>query len=167
MKFQFFTIPIIDPAPTTAELNAFLATVRVVQVKRQFVPDGNNSAWSICITYLEIGGRPSPDKRSQTDYREVLPEAQFRVFAKLRTLRKELAEKEGIPAYAVFTNEQLAEMVRNPVKSLTSLRKISGIGQSRAEKYGEAFLTVLRENLDATPSNPPGAANGEASEDQS
>jgi len=162
MKLQFFTIPVRDPEAVTTELNAFLASHRIAQIDRQFVADGGNSAWSVCVTYLDSGGRPVPEKRGSTDYRDVLPDAQFRVFAKLRSLRKELAEKDGVPAYALFTNEQLAEMVRRPVTSVTTLKTISGIGQSRAEKYGEKFFAVLRENPVAPTPVPPSATDGEA-----
>jgi superfamily II DNA helicase RecQ len=57
----------------------------------------------------------------------------------LRTLRKTLADQEGVPAYALFTKEQLADMVRRPVLSLEGLAGIDGVGQARVEKYGDAF----------------------------
>jgi superfamily II DNA helicase RecQ len=162
VKLRFFKIPIQNPDPFAAEANAFLTAHRVAQIDRQFVADGGNSFWTICVTYLDTGTRPTQEKRSNTDYRDALPEAQFRVFAKLRTLRKELAEKEGVPAYALFTNEQLAEMVRRGASSLTALKTINGVGQARAEKYGEAFLAVLRENPVAPTSRPQESTNGEA-----
>jgi superfamily II DNA helicase RecQ len=137
---------------------------RFVPPHRQFVSDGGNSAWSICVTYLEGGDRATAEKRGITDYREVLPEAQFRVFAKLRALRKELADRDGVPAYALFTNEQLAEMVRGSVTSLAALRKINGVGQARAEKYGAAFLAMLKESYVTPPSTAPGAEDGKAGE---
>ncbi|MGE0681674.1 MAG: HRDC domain-containing protein [Candidatus Binatia bacterium] len=151
MKMQFFTIPIRDPQRATDELNAFLASHRVVHTERQFVVDGANSLWSICISYVEGEARPaSPGKRNQkVDYREILPEADFALFVKLRTLRKELADRDGVPVYTLFTNEQLAEMVRKRTSSLANLGNISGVGAARVEKYGEAFLRVLQEHASA------------------
>ena len=164
MKLQIYTVPIWGSDPVVADINAFLAVHRIAQVERQFVSDGQNSAWSICITYLDNAGRSAPEKRGSLDYREILPEDQFRVFAKLRVLRKELSDKEGVPAYALFTNEHLAEMVRRSVDSLAALKKIGGVGQGRAEKYGAAFLAVLKEFSSTLRADPAGAANGEASE---
>ena len=46
------------------------------------------------------------------DYKAVLSEGAFAVFSLLRDLRKTLAEAEGVPIYAVFTNEQLAKAAR-------------------------------------------------------
>jgi superfamily II DNA helicase RecQ len=77
------------------------------------------------------------------DFKEVLSEAEFAVFARLRALRKQLAEAEGVPAYALFTNEQLAEMVQQRVSTATGLRQIAGVGEARVEKYGPAFLDLL------------------------
>jgi superfamily II DNA helicase RecQ len=51
-----------------------------------------------------------------------------------------------MPAYAVFTNEQLAEIAKARCATLADLGKIEGIGPARVEKYGEAVLTNLREN---------------------
>jgi hypothetical protein len=48
-------------------------------------------------------------KRAKVDYRELLSAGDFVLFAKLRILRKGMAEREAVPAYALFTNEQLAE----------------------------------------------------------
>jgi hypothetical protein len=52
------------------------------------------------------------------DYKEVMNEADFAVFSRLRDLRKVIAEKEAVPAYAIFTNEQLAAMVTGKVDRL-------------------------------------------------
>ena len=148
MKLQFFTIPVHDPQAVTDEINAFLAAHRVVTVERQFVADGANSLWSVCVSYLDGEGRPSPEKhQKRVDYREVLLAEEFTIFSKLRQLRKDLAEHEGVPVYAVFTNDHLADMVRQRVTSLESLKGIDGVGQARIEKYGEAFLRLLKQEI--------------------
>ncbi len=109
------------------------------------MPDGSNSAWAICVSYLDSAERPVAEKRSgRVDYREVLCDADFTVFAKLRSLRKTLAEQEGVPAYALFTNEQLADMVRQKITSMKALEQISGVGLARAKKYGATFLEILK-----------------------
>lgn len=125
-------------------MNRFLDGHRVVAIDRQFVQDGPNSAWALCITYLQSSGRPPPGRRGRIDYREVLSEPDFTVFAKLRALRKTLADTEGVPAYALFTNEQLAEMVQRRVRTLSALREIDGVGEGRVEKYGKEFIDILQ-----------------------
>ena len=151
MKLRFFTIPIRGGDEATEELNRFLGTHRILAVDRSFVQDGPNSAWTLCVSFDTAQGSSGPQagagKRGKIDYREILNEQDFAVYAKLRTLRKELAEKEGIPAYAVLTNEQMAEMVQRRVQNVTALREIAGIGDARIGKYGERFLRLLQEAL--------------------
>lgn len=109
-----------------AELNGFLSRHRVVTIERRFVDCGADSLWALCVDYLHgeptagaSHGAPGRADR-KVDYKEVLNPEQFEIFAKLRDLRKQLAEQEAVPVYAVFTNEQLAEMVRQSVREGSS-----------------------------------------------
>ena len=133
MLLRVFTIAIHDAGRALDELNSFLRAHRILFVDRHFVQDGANSIWAICVSYLSDANRPlaAGAKRPKVDYREVLSDADFAVFAKLRNLRKELAEREGIPAYALFTNEQLAEMVRRRVSSLAAMKEVEGVAGAR------------------------------------
>ena len=140
-------------AAALEEVNTFLRAHRILSVDRHFVQDGANSVWAICVSYLDDANRPLAvgAKRPKVDYREVLSEADFAVYAKLRNLRKELAEGEGVPAYALFTNEQLAEMVQRRVHSLTAMKEIEGVGDAKIEKYGaQLSCASKRRTADAT-----------------
>lgn len=145
MQLRAFMIPLHDAGAATEEVNAFLRTNRILSVDRHFVQDGANSIWAICVSYLEDVQRPQAanSKRPKVDYREVLSADDFALFAKLRNLRKELAEREAVPAYALFTNEHLAEMVQRRVSNASALKEIDGIGDARVEKYGAAFIALL------------------------
>ena len=99
-------------------MNAFLRGHRVLAVKKEFVPDGENSFWTFCVEYLEgtpAGGAAPGGKLPKVDYKEVLKPAEFEVFSRLREWRKGVAEKEGVPVYVVLSNEQLAQMVQKRV----------------------------------------------------
>ena len=155
MHLQFFTIPIHGGAEAAAALNQFLSSHRIIAIDRHFVPDGPNSAWCLCVSSVGADDARAavPGKRpSKLDYRELLNQQDFAVFARLRSLRKQLAEAEGVPAYALFTNEQLAAMVQRPITSLADLQTIDGVGEARAAKYGTPFLALLR----ASATNPTG-----------
>jgi len=131
MQLKFFTIPVHGNDASQEDLNRFLNAHRIVSVERSFVQDGANSAWALCVSFEPAGaGRPQPGRRGKVDYREVLSEQDFAVFARLRTLRKALAEAEGVPAYALFTNEQLAAMVQRRPGSLAELGELAGAGTS-------------------------------------
>lgn len=154
MQFRFFHIPAIDPAAGTEALNSFLKQHRILTVEREFVSDGQNSFWSVCVRYaVDHADETKPTKKRTIDYREVLDEHDFAVYAKLRTLRKELSEKEGVPAYALLTNEQMAKAVTTRVSSTSDLAKISGVGEGKVKKYGDAFVKVLRDAFSDAPSS--------------
>lgn len=148
MRLQFFTVPAKFPQETQCELNTFCAQHRVLNMDKQFVNLGNESYWSICVTVMESRSeniiKHAGNKRESIDYKEILSEEDFAIYIQLRNLRKMLSEQQGIPAYTLFTNEQLANMVTQRVNSLSDLAKIEGIGKSRLEKYGESFLLTLQ-----------------------
>lgn len=156
MKYRFFMVPAHAPEAAQEELNRFCGGQRIVSVDKQFVQDADRSYWAFCVGYLDgPEGAPKAATKGKVDYREVLNEQDFAVFAKLRALRKELADGEGIPAYAVLTNEQLAELVQRRVHSAAALRDIAGVGDARVEKYGESFLRLLREAFATAGATPP------------
>jgi superfamily II DNA helicase RecQ len=95
------------------------------------------------IEYGTDGGKNAPDSNRRIDYREVFNATEYALFDRLRHLRKELAEKSGIPVYAVFTNDQLAAMLKKPPKTTKDLLLIAGIGEARVKQYGEAFLNLF------------------------
>jgi ATP-dependent DNA helicase RecQ len=66
------------------------------------------------------------------------------VFEALRQLRKSLADQAGLPPYMIFSDATLAEMADRRPQTLAELRTISGVGEHKQEKYGEAFLRCLQ-----------------------
>jgi superfamily II DNA helicase RecQ len=150
LKYRFFHIPAVDPAETDA-LNRFLAQHRILSVERHLVTDGQSSYWALAVVYVDADSAPgAPDetprgRKSKVDYREVLSERDFATYAALRSLRKDLAERDGVPAYALFTNEQLAAMVQRRARTAADLAEIAGVGKARVERYAEPFLCILKE----------------------
>jgi ribonuclease D len=120
-------------------------------VHREFVAAGLESYWSFAVEVSAPAtsaagadaSAPPASGRTRIDYREVLPPEQFAIFAQLRQWRKQTAEAAGVPVYNIFTNEQLAEIVRQLPPDPTSLGKIVGIGEARVRKHGEAVLAAL------------------------
>lgn len=154
MQLKVFILPVKNLGEAEGEMNGFLRSRRVLAVKKEFVADGENSFWTFCVEYLESAGAAAawPGKGPKVDYKEVLKPAEFEVFSRLREWRKAAAEKEGVPVYAVLTNEQLAQMVQKKVSSKAALKEIDGVGEARVEKYAEAVLKVLTPPPTATSS---------------
>jgi ribonuclease D len=88
----------------------------------------------------------------------VLSPPDFALFAKLRNWRKATAEQEGIPVYAVLTNEQLAVIATKRPETAGQLRDIEGVGEGKAGKYGAAVLAVVADNGGTASPPAPGTA---------
>ena len=65
------------------------------------------------------------------------------LFQRLRTLRKELADSQGVPAYIVFSDKVLREMAARRPASAGELLDVSGVGPTKLERYGQAFLDAI------------------------
>ena len=66
-------------------------------------------------------------------------------FRRLRELRKELADRRDVPAYIVFSDEVLWNMIDRAPSTPEEMLEVSGVGEVKLERYGEAFLRALRE----------------------
>ncbi len=66
------------------------------------------------------------------------------LFEALRTLRREIAAQANLPPYVIFHDATLREMASSRPASLAELGAITGIGSRKLEAYGDAFLTVIR-----------------------
>ena len=63
----------------------------------------------------------------------------------LKAKRLELAREQGVPPYVIFHDSTLLEILSQRPGSLTELGKISGVGQAKLVKYGDAFLQVVED----------------------
>lgn len=61
----------------------------------------------------------------------------------LRLLRKSLAEEHSLAPYMVFHDATLMEMINNRPQTLEQLNRINGVGATKLEHYGEAFLAAI------------------------
>ncbi|MDH5588971.1 MAG: ATP-dependent DNA helicase [Gemmatimonadota bacterium] len=65
------------------------------------------------------------------------------LFHRLRDLRKELADAQGVPAYIVFSDKVLREMASRRPGTPQGLLDVPGVGPAKLDRYGEAFLELL------------------------
>jgi superfamily II DNA helicase RecQ len=156
MSFHCFAIPALHPEPAQSELNAFLAAHRVVTLQRELhLADAANPMWLFCVEVatgaqpplpgeLRVDGGAPRGKGAAVDYRQVFDDADFALYAALRELRKQLAQAEGVPVFAVFSNDQLAAIVRQRVASLADLATVPGVGPARVARHGATVLACLQ-----------------------
>ncbi|MEG9498393.1 DNA helicase RecQ [Mannheimia indoligenes] len=68
------------------------------------------------------------------------------LFARLRFLRKQIADKENIPPYIVFNDATLQEMAEFLPTSKVEMLEINGVGERKFERFGQAFMTLIKEH---------------------
>ena len=76
------------------------------------------------------------------------------LFQELRALRKEIAEEQQVPPFVVFADATLAEMAAQMPKDKWELLKITGVGQHKLARYGDAFLRVINAHEKQNPEPP-------------
>ncbi|KRK36392.1 DNA helicase RecQ [Levilactobacillus parabrevis] len=68
------------------------------------------------------------------------------LFGKLRELRHQLAEDQHVPPFVIFSDRSLHGMCEVLPQDDEAFLSVKGVGQSKLEKYGEAFMTIIRED---------------------
>jgi ATP-dependent DNA helicase RecQ len=63
----------------------------------------------------------------------------------LKSKRLELAREQGVPPYVIFHDSTLLEILNQRPQTLDEMGRISGVGQAKLAKYGDAFLEVLED----------------------
>ena len=86
---------------------------------------------------------PKRERRARAD-RVAFEGSDDPLFEALRTCRREIAKAAGVPPYVVFHDSTLREMAELKPTSLDALGRLSGVGEAKLEKYGAAFVKVLR-----------------------
>lgn len=143
MQYRIFSVPIFDEGVLEDELNRFLRSHRIVEVDKYYSEAA--SAWTFCVTYIDVSSSPAnatQNRKEKIDYKDVLDEQTFARFARLRDARKLIANDDALPAYAVFTNEELAQIAALEELTEGGIASIKGIGDKKTEKYGRRLIEL-------------------------
>ena len=65
----------------------------------------------------------------------------------LRAHRTKLAKEQGVPPYVIFHDRTLAELCVHLPLDLARFSEISGVGESKLEKYGSDFIRVISDHV--------------------
>jgi len=104
------------------------------------------SVEELAAPYMPSGSMASTGKRATHVHSTAGPvsDEDESLFQTLRDLRKDLADERGVPAYIVFSDKVLREMVTRRPRSPDELLGVSGVGPAKLERYGEVFLQALQ-----------------------
>ena len=65
------------------------------------------------------------------------------LFSLLRALRKQIADRDGVPPYVVFGDASLAEMAATLPTDEEALLQVNGVGQTKLQRYGTEFIAEI------------------------
>jgi len=81
--------------------------------------------------------------KSSPRIKMLVSDEEMPLFSALKARRRELAETAGVPAYIVFNDKTLVEMVQKHPINLDEMAQINGVGAKKLENFGNAFLEVI------------------------
>jgi ATP-dependent DNA helicase RecQ len=93
---------------------------------------------------LRSGGSVSPVRDSHAPSFEAPGTADPGLLDELRKLRSDIAREAGVPAFQVFSNATLEDMAARSPLDEDELLEVKGVGPAKLEKYGSAFLRIIR-----------------------
>jgi len=100
------------------------------------------------IKELEFGSKkPASKGKAGSDT------AHPKLFDRLSELRTKLAQRQGVPSYVVFSNATLTDMCARLPQTDSELLQVSGVGQTKLQKYGKEFIDVISLYLNTEKSN--------------
>lgn len=96
--------------------------------------------------FFRVDEKPVKQKRTRSG-KTVAPQDND-LWEELRITRSDIAKEQGVPAYVIFHDATLMEMVDNKPRTLDAMAAISGVGAAKLKKYGQQFLDAI--NRDTT-----------------
>ena len=85
----------------------------------------------------------APRERRGTEPEETLTDDQANLLSVLKALRLELAKERGVPAYVVFHDRTLIDMMRRRPRTREEFAEVNGVGAAKLEQFAEPFLTAI------------------------
>jgi ATP-dependent DNA helicase RecQ len=98
------------------------------------------------LTRAERSGASSAVGRSRKKTPVEIADQDQPLWEALRGLRRQLSELAGVPAYVVFNDSTLADMITIKPRDRREMASVNGVGQHKLDRYGEDFLDVIREH---------------------
>jgi len=84
-------------------------------------------------------------KKGKKGHKDEFEDVDNDLYKHLRTLRRQLADKEQVPAYIICGDDTLRHMATLKPKTREDLLHVPGIGERKADRFGQAFLDALRQ----------------------
>lgn len=137
------------------KLMTFYSTSKNVCLRRrmlnyfgEYAPQRCNNC-SVCEGYTNENHSEniiSVRKTEKYAKEEAVPDKEL--FERLKLLRKNIAMKQSVPAYVVFSDTTLREMSDTKPKTEKEFLMINGVGDNKLKRYGSIFLSEIKNYID-------------------
>lgn len=121
---------------------------RMLNYFGEYAPERCNNC-SICEGYNTENKSEifmSTRKTEKYTREEAIPDKEL--FERLKLLRKNIALKQSVPAYVVFSDAALREMASSKPKNESEFLAINGVGENKLKRYGSIFLSEIKKYID-------------------
>ena len=156
MKITIITCP-YDPytrACDPTKLDQFCLEYDVLDYQGQLTIHEGIPLWTVLISYRVPKSRYTPVRKfrgsvktqSKIDPFRQLSAEQQPLYNALREWRRQQAEKEGKPVFALIKNAQIADVVRKLPTSIKALKTVDGVGDATCTKYGASIIAIIKKH---------------------
>ena len=145
MKLKVFTFRFSESTDGFDDkpMQDFIVDKEVIEFTEHFFIHEKTPYLTVLLSFRDL----PPDERRKRhrgkDPRKELDQRERNIYDALRTWRATRAKQEGIPAYMIANNRQLAEMIKSGIKSKADLSAVRGIGEAKVTQYGEEILDTM------------------------
>ena len=159
MRCKILSVPLQSEQALDQEmrLNDFLGATNVKQVFASLANQPEGPMWSLLLFYegeSQVTEKTPASPEVAADPGASLTGEQVRSIMALKKWRADAAALESVPLYMVAQNKWLEEIVRMPARTLDDLKKITGFGGWRVQKYGAKIVEILNTAMAARRSWP-------------
>ena len=124
------------------------ATISATNAGREWLRRRDRLTLDLRVAEPPRQSQPSRERRSN-DAGNTVSDAGYdpALFEQLRVLRRRLADEQAVPAFVVFGDVTLKGLAAAKPTNPQDMLAVSGVGPAKLERYGEAFLAVVREHV--------------------
>ena len=134
-------------------MRQFIGDKTVLGVHEHFFHHDGTPVWAVMVSYREPPDPMGPRAAASREPAEqaAVATTDRATYETLRRWRNERAKREGRPPYVILNNRQAAELARRRPRTREELLRVPGIGDARAEAYGDELLSLVRCEGEADP----------------
>lgn len=142
MQLKIFTLPFISALGgfDTTVLERFCLDKEVFELTPEFFLREGQPYWTVCVRYRVLTSARDEKQPAAPQWNE----HEQQLVQQLKAWRSQKAKDLGRPPYMIFTDRQMADMVRLKVTSKADFGPIKGFGAKKIDAFGEEILAIIR-----------------------